>query len=656
MSSENSSDSGDLKRGGFERSSLNRASIRKMSMKMVRRPDLEEDLEVGGQLNRTLTTFHLTMLGVGSTLGAGIYVIAGMVARNDAGPATILSFLFAALASLLAGFFYAEFGSRVPKSGSAYTYIYTSIGELMGFILGWTMIMQYVIGSASVAKAMSQYFDKAILGGAVEEFSLERMPINNKFLAPYPDFLSFLVIFILTVLLWWGVKESTLVTNALTILNIFVISFICCFGVYAFSVVGLRNWKLSASEVTDGAGGFMPFGFGGVIAGASICFYAFIGFDVIATAGEEAKNPTRAIPISTILCIAICTLAYVGVSAACTITLPYDAIDAGAPIPQMFQQWGLPWVEKVVSGGAICALTTSLFGSLFPMPRIIYSMANDGILFKFLATVSVTRKTPTIATWISGLLAALLALIIDLESLVDMMSIGTLLSYSMVALSVLVLRYRVSAPCPAYAKSDHTPDDQLGDKSASQILKMSLSFQKMGTEPTRNSETLAQILTFVLTVGSFLCAGICVVTNFLDRELVSGISFPVYVVILTLLSVVMLVALLALGRIPEKKCNLRFRVWGIPVLPIFTVWLNLVFMFELPVKIWVYFLVWLFFGCVIYFSYGIRHSKLEKSESARYGNRSQSQKSSPLDSPAKDFCALIHKESSATPENQEFET
>jgi len=577
---------------------------------------MTEDVEIASQLKRTLTTFQLTMLGVGSTLGAGIYVIAGMVAHNHAGPSTIVSFLFAALASLLAGFFYAEFGSRVPKSGSAYTYIYTSIGELSGFILGWTMIMQYVIGSASVAKAMSKYFDAAILGGVVEEFLTEHMSINNTFLAPYPDFISFLVIFVLTILLWWGVNESTVVTNVLTILNICVITFICGFGVYAISVIGFQNWTLDAESVSSGTGGFMPFGFSGVVAGASICFYAFIGFDVIATAGEEVKNPTRAIPAATILCIAICTVAYVGVSAACTIALPYDQIDPVAPIPQIFQHWNLTWVEKVVSGGAICALTTSLFGSLFPMPRIIYSMASDGILFKFFARVSAKRKTPTVATWVSGLLAAVLALIIDLKSLVDMMSIGTLLSYSMVATSVLVLRYRENAPCPAYARSDHAPDDQLKNKSRSEVLKLAITCKNTGTEPSKSSETLSQIFIFLLVCGSFLGAMICVGTEFLQKDKLSSLEITSSIVALCLTSIIMLVVLFLLSRLPQKRLNLRFKVWGIPLLPVFTVWLNLIFMLELPIKIWVYFLVWLAFGCVIYFSYGIRHSKLEKKEDA----------------------------------------
>ncbi|XP_075239819.1 high affinity cationic amino acid transporter 1-like isoform X2 [Convolutriloba macropyga] len=589
------------------------ASIRKMSMKMVRRPEIEADVEIGSQLNRTLGTFHLTMLGVGSTLGAGIYVIAGMVAHRDAGPATILSFLFAALASLLAGFFYAEFGSRVPKSGSAYTYIYTSIGELSGFVLGWTMIMQYVIGSASTAKAMSQYFDKAILGGSLETFLRETMPINNRLLAPYPDLLSFTVILILTVLLWWGVKESTLVTNVLTILNICVITFIASFGLYAIGVIGFENWTLSPSEVTKGEGGFMPFGFSGVVAGASICFYAFIGFDVIATAGEEVKNPTRAIPIATILCIAICTVAYAGVSIACTITLPYDTLDPEVPIPQIFREWGLPYLEKVVSGGAICALTTSLFGSLFPMPRIIYSMANDGILFKSFASVSLTRKTPTYATWISGSLAAVLAVIVNLEDLVDMMSIGTLLSYTMVAMSVLILRYRRDAPCPAYAVSNHVRVDKMQDKTRWDIMRMAAtSCKSTGTEPSKESETLAVILTFLLTLGAFIGAAICVSTHFLDQSKISSSTYIASIVFLSLTSIAEIVMLWLLARLPQKRLNLRFKVWGIPALPVFTAWLNLVFMLELPLKIWIYFLIWLFLGFLIYFSYGMHNSRLEK--------------------------------------------
>jgi amino acid transporter len=613
---------GDFNRSsGGNRSSINRSSVRRMSQKMIRRPDMTEDVENTSQLKRTLTTFHLTMLGVGSTLGAGIYIIAGMVAFNDAGPATIVSFLLAAIASLLAGFFYAEFGARVPKSGSAYTYIYTSIGELCGFILGWTMIMQYVIGSASVAKSMSQYFDAAILGGAMGSLGRTHMSLNIPLLAPYPDFIAFTVITLLTLLLWYGVQESTRINNVLTIVNICVISFIILFGVYGFTEIGLDNWQLpSASSVNSttlrGDGGFAPFGLSGIISGASICFYAFIGFDVIATTGEEAKNPHRAIPISTILCIAICTLAYGGVSAAVTILLPYDKIDKNAPIPQIFTSlyWDMPWAGKLISIGAISALTTSLMGSLFPMPRIIYSMATDGLLYDVFSRVG-SRKTPTAATWVSGMLAAVLAAIIDLESLVDMMSIGTLLSYSMVALSVLVLRYRGKAPCPAYAKSGHVKDDQLSGVSVGEVARRALCCQPMGTQCSKSSERLASWLIAILTLECFVSAGVCAKTNFVDPEIVESATWRmVTLVVLAASAASTLLCLLILARIPQQKAKLRFMVWGVPFLPVLTCWLNLIFMFQLPLKIWVYFLVWLVLGCVIYFTYGVSHSLLEKSE------------------------------------------
>jgi len=300
------------------------------------------------------------------------------------------------------------------------------------------------------------------------------------------------------------------------------------------------------------------------------------------------------------------------VSVACTITLPYDKLDPDVPIPQIFRTWNLPWLEKVVSGGAICALTTSLFGSLFPMPRIIYSMANDGIIFKFFASVSSKRKTPGYATWASGMLAAVLAVIVNLEDLVDMMSIGTLLSYTMVAMSVLILRYRRDAPCPAYAVSDHEKVDKLQGKTKWEVLKMSASScENMGTEPSKESESLAVSFTILLTFGAFVCAAVCVSSHFLDQTIISRSIYLASIIILVFTSIAEVVMLYCLARLPQKKLNLRFEVWGIPVLPIFTAWLNLVFMLELPLKIWIYFIIWLFLGFLIYFSYGMHHSRLE---------------------------------------------
>ncbi|XP_034480396.1 cationic amino acid transporter 2 isoform X1 [Drosophila innubila] len=569
---------------------------------LTRRKPLEDSSE--SKLAKVLSAFDLTALGIGSTLGVGVYVLAGEVSKSHAGPAVVISFLIAAVASIFAGLCYAEFGARVPKAGSAYIYSYVTIGEFIAFLIGWNLILEYAIGSASVVKGLSTYLD-SLCGYAMRDFLAEHLPINVHGLSAYPDLFAFIV----TILFSWaiasGAKESTRVNNVFTMLNLGVVLFVIIAGLFK---VSSKNWSIPKSEVPEGYGngGFMPYGVSGIIKGAAVCFYGFIGFDCIATAGEEAKNPKKSIPFAVIVSLAMIFLAYFGVSTVLTMMLPYYAQDESAPLPHVFRIYGWHVAEYVVTIGAMFGLCASLMGAMFPLPRIVFAMSNDGLLFKCLGEISTKYKTPFKGTILTGLLCGILAAIFNLSQLVNMMSIGTLLAYSMVASCVLMLRYEVD---------DRRDSRIIGNGRVNPGQEQSCSlwrrlFNLNGqTISTRQTSRVVTVMVTLFSIWSLIFSQI--LTKF-EEDLAHTTQFDVLLLILG--GIPLILMLFIISRQPTSGVQLSFKVPLVPWLPGISILINIYLMIKLDIMTWIRFSIWITIGLAIFLSYGIRHSRLRQRE------------------------------------------
>ncbi|NP_001077142.1 uncharacterized protein [Bos taurus] len=604
-----------------------RQYVHQFGQKLIRRQRLRPREGPEKRTARRLNTLDLIALGLGGTLGNGMYILVGEVSVYEAGPAIIICYLLAGLSTLLSGLCYAELAARVPRSGSVYLYSYVTMGQLCAFITGWNLILSYVMGTACVSRAWSAAFD-SLIGNHISQAFQGTFSLNVPyFLATYADFFALGLVLLLTGLLFLGARESTLVNKVFTGLNLLVLSFTILSG---FIKGDPHNWKLTEEDYrlatsgsSDtyslgplGSGGFLPFGFEGILQGAATCVYAFVGFDVIATTGKEVQNPRRSIPLGIVITIFIGFLAYFGVSAALTLMVPYYQIQPQSPLLQAFLHVGWNPARYVVAVGTLCALTSSLLGTMFTMPRLIYVMAEDGLLFRGLARLHGHRGTPIWAILVSGMLAAVLALLLELIDLVYLVSIGTLLAYSLVAFSVLVLRYQPEQNFSKNEKKDDeidisqweaSPSEPASEAGTSRTLK-TLWFPT-STTPTVKSGQIVYGCAFLLVL---LLIILSLVLAQWPSQVFSGDPVLTTVAVLLLLLITGVMAII--WRQPQDPTPLHFKVPALPVLPLVSIFVNIYLLMQMNTGTWVLFGIWMVIGFAIYFGYGIRHSLEENND------------------------------------------
>ena len=427
---------------------------------LFRKKTLDKTSILDTELKRCLSTINLTLLAVGMMIGTGIFVITGKMTRDLAGPAVVVSYIISGLATLMSALCYAELGARIPRAGSAYMYTYVAIGEPLAFFIGWNMILEYLVGFAAIARGFSDTIN-AVTGDVIGNWSRTHLiQIWGHGDQSYPDLVAVCLVIVSTLFAVYGVRESITLSNVLSIVLIMLLALVIIIG---FSHGNLDNW-------TSVPGGFLPYGWGGVLSGSAACFYAYGGFDCITVSGEETPNPSRSIPIALCISTLLVTLIYTLCSATLGLMVPYYLVDVSAPFPFAFAQNGAVWATYIVGVSSFMSFSTSILAVAFVVARTVYSMANDGLLFKILGKVNPKTQTPICANLTCGILASVLVLFVDLETLVDLVLIGAIMSYTGVAASVLVLRYRPIEECTFDRKTNDmetiADDEQLMDSNA----------------------------------------------------------------------------------------------------------------------------------------------------------------------------------------------
>jgi APA family basic amino acid/polyamine antiporter len=621
----------------------------------------QNEIEGHNALGKHLTVRDLTSFGIAAIIGAGIFSTIGQ-ASADGGPGVIFLFIFTAIACSFAAFSYAEFASMVPVSGSAYTYSYVAFGELIAWIIGWALIMEYAVGNITVAISWSDYFTGLLQSGGIHlpqwiqmdyltatqgydeamalmqgGKSFENLPENLKnahtawttsptignfhFVADLP---ALLIIILITYLVYRGMKESRNASNVMVVVKLAVILLVLAVGIF---YVDTNNWDP-----------FAPNGVNGILKGVSAVFFAYIGFDAISTTAEECKNPQRDLPRGMMWAIIICTILYIAIALVLTGMVNYKELNVGDPLAFVFHKLDLKWLSGIIAVSAVVAMASVLLVFQMGQPRIWLSMSRDGLLPKKFSKIHPKYKTPSFATIVTGFVVAIPALFLNLTIVTDLCSIGTLFAFVLVCAGVLVLQNKKDIPRGKfkipYANSKYIFPLAL-------IIGLILSFtvyQKNTTAFIFNEKQIYEPSAFVVSLNEQESKD---VSNYLaENKIITDTNVDLEEVLSTIYAdktqYESLINSLPVNEALKYETGFDLFKHKIPMwiflisLVFVAIWawkenlsliplLGLVccayMMAELSVWNWIYFGIWLLIGLVIYFNFGYKNSKLNlKSE------------------------------------------
>jgi basic amino acid/polyamine antiporter, APA family len=377
-----------------------------------------------GGLKRVLGAFDLTLLGIGAIIGAGIFVLTG-VGASYAGPGLVLSFVLAGFACAMAALCYAEFAAMIPVAGSAYSYSYATMGELVAWIIGWDLVLEYAVAAAAVAAGWSHYLTVILDGMGIHlPSALTHAPATVP--GAIINLPAVLVVLGITAILYVGVQESARINSVIVGIKLFAVLVVIVVGVF---YIKPANWSP-----------FLPLGWGGVVRGAAYIFFAYIGFDAVSTAAEEVIDPQRALPIGILTSLGVCTVLYIAVAAVLTGMVPMHLIDVNAPLATAFVTRGLNFAAGIISVGAVAGLTSVLLVLLLGQSRVFYAISRDGLLPPAFSRVHPKYQTPSIPTVMTGVVVALTAGLVPIKEIAELTNIGTLFAFVLVCMGVWILR------------------------------------------------------------------------------------------------------------------------------------------------------------------------------------------------------------------------